>query len=122
MTGTSEDPANRLKDRLRAAMRIAMQAKRADETRLLRSLLAAIDDAQAVPMDEMRSNSSRAFGDGSAEVPRLKLSDEQLQTLLTGEMAVRREAAAEMRRLGQEQRADALGAEVEMIGRYLAPE
>jgi hypothetical protein len=71
-------------------MRAAMRAKRADETRLIRSILAAVDDAQAVPTDQTRSNGSHMFGDGSAEVPRLKLSEDQLRTVLTGEMVVRR--------------------------------
>ncbi len=108
-----------LKARLRADLKGAMQARRVGETQALRTLLAAIDNAQAVPVEDRGpAHAARAFGDGTGEVPRLDLSDDDVQALLAREAESRRAAAAEMARLGQADRAAALAAEAEIVLRY----
>jgi uncharacterized protein len=114
-----QDPAETLSARVRADLQIAMAARRTEEVRLLRALLAAIDDAQAVPLPEGHQRySPRAFGDGSGEVPRIRLSAERIEALVTAEIDARLEAAGQMAGLDRPDRADALQAEAALLGRY----
>ncbi|MBW8755761.1 MAG: GatB/YqeY domain-containing protein, partial [Sphingomonadales bacterium] len=71
-------PANILKDRLRQDLKVAMQAKRGETAKVLRVILAAIDNAEAVPITESRATQPARFGDGSAEAPRRRLSPDEL--------------------------------------------
>jgi hypothetical protein len=87
--------------------------------RVLRALVAAIDDAQAVPPGEQHARYVvHAFGDRSAEVPRLRLTEEDVRRLLAHEAAARTSAAAEMERLGQNDRAKELHKETAVIASY----
>lgn len=113
-----EDAADPLKARLRADIKAAMRAREADETRLLRALLAAIDNAQAVPLEQV-AQIARAER-MSPELPRVALNGADLHKLLTGEMAERTRAAEAMVAHGHAERAARLHAEVTIIGRYLA--
>ena len=117
----SEDPARALKDRLRTDLKQAMKARNAAEASLLRTLLAAIDNAEApAQSSEQASAMSRDFSDGAAEVDRLTLTREQLNALLLEESAARLHAAADMDQHGHGDRADALREEAELVRRYLA--
>ncbi|WP_404710788.1 GatB/YqeY domain-containing protein [Sphingomonas sp. MMS24-J13] len=109
------DPAKMMKARLRADLKIAMQAKHAAETQAIRNLLAAIDNAEAVPIAEQRGNG----GDGATEMPRMALSDAELQALLLREAGDRAKAADEMQRLGCDDRAEMLRVEGGIVTRYI---
>ena len=104
------------KDRLRADLKAAMQAKAASEVRLLRTLIAALDNAEAVPGESQYV--PRAFGDPGAEVARLQLDDEAICLLLTAEIEARLEAAADYQRHGQDAEAQRLRDEAGLIARY----
>ncbi len=67
--------ATALKQRLREDLKAAMQAKAADEVRVLRALIAALDNAEAVP-PETGPYVPRAFGDATAERPRRQLDED----------------------------------------------
>jgi uncharacterized protein YqeY len=108
-----------LKDRLRADLKAAMRARQVEETNLLRVLIAAIDDAEAVPLPEDRGYASRAFGDGSAEAPRRALTAEMLQQILHREIAARTAAADEMDRVDRPDRTESLRRQAAIIARYL---
>jgi uncharacterized protein YqeY len=115
-----EDPAEAIKSRLRADLGSAMGAKDAVRVRALRATIAAIDDAQAVPVNDQHLRYVvRAFGDRSAEVPRLGLTAEDVTRVLTYEAAARSSAAAEMERLHQTGRARELHEEAAIIASYL---
>ena len=62
--------ATALKERLRADLKVALQARATDEVRLLRTLIAALDDAEAVPGEysAVRAHSAtrRAKGRGAS--------------------------------------------------------
>ncbi|KRA80726.1 GatB/YqeY domain-containing protein [Altererythrobacter sp. Root672] len=110
--------ATELKQRLRADLKAAVQARAADEARLLRVLIAALDNAEAVP--GMQDNtSSRAFGDPSGEVARLELDTAATQAILTKERHERLTAAEDYERHGQDEPAQRLRDEAELIARYL---
>jgi uncharacterized protein len=99
-----------------------MRARASGEVALLRVLIAAIDNAQSVPLGEGHQRYVELkFRDGSAEVPRLDLSEEDLGALLTREAAGRDAAALEFDRLNQAERAQVMRDEAALIGRYLEP-
>ena len=97
-----------------------MRARSSGEVALLRVLIAAIDNAQSVPMgEEHRRYVELKFGDGSAEVPRLELSETDLAELLQGEAEAREAHAVEFERLNQQERAKAMRDEAAWVRRYL---
>lgn len=115
------NPAEYLQARIRADLKLAMVGRRTIEVRALRSLLGAIDDAQAVPVGDRHDKYVvRAFGDAGVEVLRLDLSADALEVLLRREQAERAQLAQEMSALGQDDRALALKEEAAILERYLA--
>jgi len=111
--------ATALKERLRADLKAAMQAKAAGEVRLLRTLIAALDNAEAVAV-EQKGYVSRKFGDPSGEVPRLQLDDGAINQLLRREIEARTEAASDYERHGEAAEAQRLRDEASLIARYQA--
>lgn len=115
----SEDAGARMKARLRADLVPAMKGGRTREVALLRDLMAAIDNAEAVPVREERASIVRhEFGSGSAEVERRALGPDQVRDLLLREIEAREQAAAELTLVGQMERADDLRADVLAAKRY----
>jgi uncharacterized protein YqeY len=114
------DDAEQMKARLRADLVSAMKARRADEARVIRALVAALDNAEAPPLPAGQKPADiNRFEDGSAEVARLALDAAQVRAVIAAELHEREAAAAEMERLGQGERAETLRAEVLVAGRYL---
>ena len=107
-----------LKERLRADLKAAMQAKSAGEVRLLRTLIAALDNAEAVPRDDGQGNLPRAFGDPTAEVARREIAGAELDALLQSEIDARLAAADDYSRHEQNAEAARLRGEAETIERY----
>ena len=108
-----------LKDRLRADLKAAMRARATDEVRLLRTLIAALDNAEAVPGAQDR-HAQRAFGDPSGEVPRLVLDDAAVGRLLASEIESRLAAADNYERHGEAEQARRLRDEAGLVDRYAA--
>jgi uncharacterized protein YqeY len=112
---------HQMKARLRADLLSAMKARRTAETKLLRALVATIDNAEAPSLDpDRKASDQHRFSDGSAEIDRLDLDAETIRTILTAEMEEREKAAAEMARLNRQDRADTLLAEALIVRRYIA--
>ncbi len=98
-----------------------MRDRRAAEVSLLRVLIAALDNAEAVPVGEVHQKYVvLAFGDGSAEVPRLELTANDVQAILAREQAERVAAADELERVGRSDVAQSRRDEAGLIARYLA--
>lgn len=115
-----EDAAEAVKARLRADLRLAMRARAVLETAVLRATIAVLDNAQAVPPPVSGGRYVQfAFGDPSAEVPRLNLSADAVRELLEQEVGSRREAADQFDQLGRTERGAALRAEADIVARYL---
>ena len=106
-----------LKERLRADLKAAMQAKRDATMRVLRQLIAALDNAEAVPIDSAPKQVRPGPG-SAAEAVRRDLDADSIATLLAAEIAARHAAAADYRAGGREVEADALESEVTIIERY----
>jgi uncharacterized protein YqeY len=111
--------ATKLKERLRGDLKAAMKSRLNGEAALLRALIAALDNAEAVTGDGIQDNTQpRAFGDPSGEVARLTLDDAAVDALLGHEIDTRLSAAMDYERHGRTDEADRLRAEVGLIGRY----
>lgn len=114
------DAARDMKTRIRTDLRTAMKEGRPDEAKVLRVLIAALDNAEAPPTPPQNNSAEpHQFVEGSAEVIRLSLSPTQIRKVLQAEIGERETAADEMQRLAQQDRADALHAEVQLIKRYI---
>ena len=100
--------ATALKERLRADLKVALQARATDEVRLLRTLIAALDDA--VPGEY--SAVPRAFGDPSGEVARRELDADTVEALLASEIESREGAALDYERHGRGDEAERLRGEI----------
>ncbi len=116
-----EDFAEALKARLRRDLKAAMQARASAEIRVLRALIAALDNAQAVPVAPGHQRYvEHAFGDPAAEIPRLRLDAAPVLALLGREARERLDAADQFTSLGRADRASELQAEAAVVARYLA--
>jgi uncharacterized protein YqeY len=114
--------ATALKKRLRADLKAALQARASNEIRVLRTLIAALDNAEAVPTDALQISAlPRAFGDGSGEIARRELGGHAVAALLAEEVASRLAAAADYERHGREDVAERLRAEAALVARYARP-
>ena len=109
-----------MKARLRADLRKAMKDRCNIETKVIRVLVAAIDNAEA-PSVEAGDTASvhHDFLSGLAEVERPLLSRSRVRHILSTEVEERERAAAELERLEEMDRAEALRAEALIAKRYI---
>jgi len=116
----TQDAGHDMKTRMRADLRAAMKEGRTHEAKLIRALVAAIDNAEApaLPVGH-NATDQHQFRDGSAEVERLSLSRAQVRAVLLAEIEERERAAAEMSRLEKQNHEDALRAEALLARRYV---
>ena len=115
------DAAQAMKTRLLADLRAALKERRACEARVVRTLIAAIDNAEAPPADAGPGPMAwHEFRSGAAEVERLFLSCADVRRTLQAEVDERESAAAELERLGRAGEATALRSEADLARRYLA--
>ncbi len=113
-------PIDAVKARIRADIRAAMGAKQMSEARVLRTLLAALDNAEAQPVAPGHTPYvERAFGDKAAEVARKVLTAEDVETVLEAEHEERVSAARALEQHGKAAEASALNAEAALVARYM---
>jgi uncharacterized protein YqeY len=115
-----------MRDRLREDLAGAMKARDRVAITVLRTTLAAIDNAEAVDVSssEPRGTGSHhvagsSAGVGSSDVTRRVLSDAEIGTIIREEFDERWQAAAEYEKLGRVDAADALRREAAVLDRYL---
>jgi len=120
-TGMIQDEIQLFINRMKSDLRSAMLARQTERVSVLRALIAAVDNSQAVPVGEMHDKYVvRAFGDKSVEVPRKALSVADLRAILVDEIAARRNAADEYARANRPDAAERLLGEAGTIGHYLS--
>ncbi|GIL31523.1 hypothetical protein NUM_67770 [Actinocatenispora comari] len=112
---------------MRRDLTTALKARDRVAVSALRSALAAIDNAEAVPAPDARMSSSEhvagaAVGVGSAEAARRELTPDDLHAIVAAEVAERVDAATGYARSGRQDAADRLRAEADVLRRYLRPE
>jgi len=114
-----------IRARLRAGLMDAMRERDAVARRALRSALAAIDNAEAVPSagvhppDSSEQVAGAAVGVGSTEAARAELTRGKVHSILDREIRERLAAAEEYRTVGRDGAADDLDAEARVIWAHL---
>jgi uncharacterized protein len=109
-------PGDDLPARLRLALTAALRATDMTAVAALRSALAAIGNAEAIPVPVASSVTGRsAAGLGAAEAERRRLSPAQVAAIVQAEIDERREAAAQYERAGHADRAARLAAEAQAL-------
>ncbi|HTJ72429.1 MAG TPA: hypothetical protein VL551_33120 [Actinospica sp.] len=113
-----------LRDRLRAAVPAAMKARDRSTVAALRSALAAIENAEAVDIDDdarARAGAIEAslVGVGAAEIARRELTEADVAAIVQHEIAERRAAAATYEAAGHVERAAGLVAEADALAAHL---
>jgi uncharacterized protein len=111
-----------LRQRLRAALPVALKARDRTAVAALRSTLAAIDNAEAVGAGVTIRGPAieeSPVGAGATEVERRIVGEEQVRDVVLAEVAERRAAAEEYERAGRTDRADRLRAEAAVLDAHL---
>jgi uncharacterized protein YqeY len=119
-------PADRLRVRLRGDLTAAMRARRSEELATIRSLMAAIDNAEAPGVGSPASPTAPSSADfagavaglGSGDASRRELNEADLGELLDAEITDRREQADVFESLGRPDEALRLRDQVVVIERY----
>jgi hypothetical protein len=121
-TETNGSAATAMKVRLRDDLRAAMAGRRPAEVAVLRTLLGALDQAEAVAaVARGREYVSLKFGDPAVEVPRKRLSVAEVRAVVRAECDELRKAAEDYDRLRQADAAAAAALKAEVLERYLEP-
>lgn len=113
------DSGAEAKSRLRTDLVASMKLGQKREAGVIRSLIAAIDNAEAAPARTEPASEFHDFRTGSAEVPRFALTRDQVRGVILREIDERERAAADFAELGNAARAETLQAEVAVAKRYL---
>jgi len=111
---------------LRDDLKAALKARDSVAISALRSALAAIDNAEAVPAEHRVDSATgsehvagAAAGLGAAEAERRHLTEADLRSIVENEVRERLAAAEEYDRLGRTDAADRLRAEAKALSPYL---
>ncbi len=111
---------------LRQALPAAMRARDSAAVSALRSALAALDNAEAVPIDEVELLSpaveASPVGLGVTEAARRELSDSAVADIVRAEAAERLEAAAQLPSPAHAERVARLRAEAAVLLGFLGGE
>jgi uncharacterized protein YqeY len=108
-----------MRKRLRAALPAALKQRDAVLVKVLRTTLAALDNAEAVPV-RGRDHTSHAVeatrvGVGAGEVARRNLSSEDVERLVRAEVSERQDAARFYEQADQHEHARRLRQEADML-------
>ncbi|MEU4671120.1 hypothetical protein AB0F91_24845 [Amycolatopsis sp. NPDC023774] len=110
---------------LRAGLNSALKNRDRVATTALRSALAAIDNAEAVPVDQPSTTTGTehvvgaALGVGAAEAERRVLTEADVRAIVENEVLERTTAADEYERLDRTEAAERLRAEADVLGQHL---
>jgi uncharacterized protein len=124
--GKMTTPAQALRDTLRSDLRAAMRSRDTMRVSVLRTLIAAIDNAEAVALPE-KSGAPRTravsihvavTGDGPSEVERRLLSKTELAAIIQAEVKALQSAAHDLRSRGAAAQADAHDAKAALVLSY----
>lgn len=113
-----------MRRRLRDALLTAMKSRDRLSVAVLRSALAAIDNAEAVetPASAGRGGAIEAspVGAGVADVARRALTEAEVEGIVRAEVAARESAARDYDAAGRSERAESLRAEAGVLVAHLA--
>jgi uncharacterized protein YqeY len=115
MAGRPWDDPRALQRRLKADLSAALKTRDAQLVAVIRTLMAAIANAEAVELDPSQPKEVQ----GWAEAPRRRLTGEDLSGIMGREAADLRAAAVEYEQHGQAQEAGRLRRSAGFVDRYL---
>jgi uncharacterized protein len=104
--------------RLQQALRRALKERDTEAVSALRSALAAIANAEAVPAPQ-RSGTEVMLGVGPSEVPRRELTEGEVVDVVEAEIVEHRQAAAGLVGLGQDAHVQRLVEQANVLERVL---
>jgi uncharacterized protein len=104
-----------LMERMKADLLASMKARDAVRVATLRTMISAMDNAGAVPVD----THVVPLQGITPDVPRRELSEQEQLEILRGEADGRRKAVAEYTQLGQREVVARLQAELDVLAEYL---
>lgn len=109
-----------VRDELQDALIRAMKERDGVAVRVLRSVIAAIGNAEAVTLTPGElSGLGPAHGVGATDVPRRTLTEDEITDIIRDEVRERQIAAADYERLGHRERARALQNETVVLAELL---
>ena len=109
-----------IRQALRSALTDALRARDKTAMAALRSAIAAIDNAESVPVGDHRAGAIELAGTlGAAEVPRKILSEEDIRMIVQCEVSDRRAAAQQYQAAGRLDQAEKLRKEADVLDRFL---
>lgn len=117
MTADRQTAASRLRARMTTDLTAAMRERDRVRVAALRSLMAALDNAGAVPSDARAW--PPAIGLGAAEAPRRELDHRTVHAIVAEEIRTREVAAGEYRDVSRPDAAARVEAEAEALRPYL---
>lgn len=104
------DVVERFRAILSQQLRAALAERDRETVRTLRCVMAALDNAGAVSLEEVRR-----VAPATTETPRKRLSEQEIADILQAEIAARRRVAEEYAQFGNAAQAAGLQAEVSTI-------
>lgn len=111
-----------VRQRLRVDLRQAMKEREVLAVRALRSLLAAIDNAEAVAVEETSDGGTHvakaAVGAGAGDRARRELTPADIAGIVQAEITERADARAQYLHGGRESEAEELTREIAVLTRY----
>lgn len=107
-----------LREQMKADLTQAMKARQSATVATLRSVLAAIDNAEAIPISEAPFPVEPVLGQRH-EAPRKLLSAEDIRQIVQEEMDARRAASVEYANLGLPDEAERLQNAATLLAGYL---
>lgn len=107
-----------IREKMKADLTRAMKARQADAVDGLRAVLAAIDNAEAAPVNQSATWVEPVMGQRN-EVPRKVLSAQDMRQIIEREVDERRAASAKYADLGLADEAARLGRVADLIAAYL---
>jgi uncharacterized protein YqeY len=110
--------AAELKERLRADLKAAMRERKSGEMSVIRTLIAAIDNAEAVPIDGLAER--LRLREDIGEVARADLDSGALERILSHEIETRLSAEQDYQDHGRAGDAAQLRSEATFVSRYRA--
>jgi uncharacterized protein len=113
MISREPDAAEATRQKLQTDLRAAIKARQSLDVSVLRGLIAAIDNAGAVPLAAKSEPPQH-------EVERRHLDLDEVQVLLRREYEAHRAAAAEFRRLGRNVESQQANLAKAIVSRYLS--
>jgi uncharacterized protein YqeY len=109
-----------IRQALRSALSDALKARDKTAMAALRSAIAAIDNAESVPVGERRAGAIELAGTlGAAEVPRKVLTEDDIRMIVQCEVSDRRAAAQQYQEAGRMDHAERLRNESDVLDRFL---